>query len=86
MQVVLQSGGLKNPVSRSMYPFSINKYESNMTTVGSGLKFEFTYVHPDTHIRSNQGTDWEHIIHYAMNQLYMKAVTKIFGTRGINSV
>ena len=57
-----------------------------MDTVGSGVNVAFPYVHPDIHMISNQGPDWDHVINYAMNQISMKSVMKIFGIIGVNAV
>ena len=86
MQVVRQSGRSKKLVSSTVPSFSGNKYNTTVTTVCSGVNFAFPFMHPDIQMRSNQGPDWDHVIHYAMIQIYMKAVMKIFGTRRVLSV
>ena len=43
-------------------------------------------MNPYTQTRSNQGPQWDHIIHYTMNHISMKAGIKIFGTRGVDTV
>ena len=68
-----------------MPSFSGNKYETNVTTFSSGVNFAFPYVHPYTHMRSNQGPDWDHVIHYSMTQISMKYGMKRFGTIGVNA-
>ena len=57
-----------------------------MTTVRIGVKIAPPCVHPYTHMISNQGTDFDHVMHYATTQISMKSVMEIFGTRGVNSV
>ena len=69
-----------------MPSFSGNKYETTMNTVYSGVKFGFPYVHPYTHMISNQGPDWYHVIHYSMAHISMKSGMKIFGTRRVDAV
>ena len=69
-----------------MHSFIRKKYENNITTVGSIVKFSFPSVHTDNHMRSNQGPDWYHVMHYTMKHLYMKLGIKRFGTRGVDSV
>ena len=86
MQGVRQLGRSKNPVIRVFPSFRVIKYDTTMTTVDSEVKFSFPCVHPDTHMRKNQGHDWGHGIHYAMTQIYMKSGMKTFVTRGVDAV
>ena len=51
MKVVRQSGPSKNLARRIVTSFIGNKYETNTTTVFSGVKFSFTFVNQDTHMR-----------------------------------
>ena len=85
MQVVNQSGRSKNPLRRIVPSFIGNKYETTMTTVSSGVNFAFPYVHPYTHTGSNQGPDWDHVIHYSMTHISIKYGMKIFGTIRVNA-
>ena len=80
MEVVRQSGRSKNTVSRNVPLFRGNKYDNSVTIVGSGIELVLHFVNPDTHVRSNQGPDWYHVINFSMNQISMKAGMQIFGT------
>ena len=73
-------------MNRIVPPFSGKKYETNVTTVGSGVNFALPYVQPETHMRSNHGPDWYNVIHYIMTHISMKEGMKIFGTRGSDAV
>ena len=66
--------------------FSGKKYETTVNTVGSGVKFALSYVYPNTHMRSNLGPDWDHVIYYSITQLYMKSGIEIFVTGGVDAV
>ena len=39
-------------------------------------------IHPDTHMQMNLGPSWDHVVHYAMTQLSMKAGLKRWVTKG----
>ena len=39
----------------------------------------FAKVNPDTHMRLSQGTDYDHVVFYAMTQLSMKAGMRVSG-------
>ena len=43
-------------------------------------------IHPDTHMKLNIGPSWDHVVHYAMTQLSMKAGLKRWGTKGSQAV
>ena len=43
-------------------------------------------IHPDTHMKLNLGPSWDHIVHYAMTQLSMKAELKRWGKKGSQAV
>ena len=58
-----------------------NKYsETTATTLNQ------TTIHPGTHMQLNLGPSWDHVVHYAMTQLSMKAGLKIWGTKGSQAV
>ena len=58
-----------------------NKYaESTATTLNQ------TMIHPYTHMQLNLGPSWDHLVHYAMIQISMKAGLKIWGTKGLQAV
>ena len=39
-------------------------------------------IHPGTNMKLNLGPSWDHVVHYAMTQLSMKAGLKRWGTKG----
>ena len=49
---------INNTVNGIVPSFIEKKYENIVTKFRSVVKFEFTSVHPDTHMRSNQGQYW----------------------------
>ena len=64
-------------------------YEPSMT----GKKYAETTattlnqtIYPDTHMQLNLGPSWDHVVHYAMTQLSMKAGLKRWGTQGSQAV
>ena len=70
-------------------PAPSTPYELSMT----GKKYAETTVtrlnqtiQPDTHMQLNLGPSWDHVVHYAMTQLSMKAGLKIWGTKGLQAV
>ena len=61
------------PVTRFEPSFTGNKYaETTATTINQ------TTIHPDTHMSLNEGQAWDHVVHYTMKQLYMKAGLEIW--------
>ena len=65
-------------------PVPMTPYEPSMT----GKKYAETTattlnqtIHPDTHMQLNSGPSWEHVVHYAMTQLSMKAGLKRWGKK-----
>ena len=70
------------PVMRTPYEPSMtkNKYaETTETTLNQT-------IHPDTNMQLNLGPSWDHVVHYAMTQLSMKAGLKRRGTKGSQAV
>ena len=60
-------------------------YEPSMTGKKYAEKTATTLnqtIHTDTHMQLNLGPSWDHVVHYAMTQIYMKAGLKIWGTKG----
>ena len=59
----------RTPVPRTPYEpsMTVNKYsETTATTLNQK-------IHPDTHMQLNLGPSWDHLVHYEMTQLSMKA-------------
>ena len=72
----------RTPAPRTPYEPSmpVNKYaETTETTLNQT-------IHPDTHMQLNLGPSWDHVVHYAMTQLSIKAGLKIWGTKGSQAV
>ena len=70
-------------------PVPRTPYEPSMT----GKKYAETTaatlnqtIHPDTHMQLNLGPSWDHVVHYAMMQLSMKAGLQRWGTKGSQAV
>ena len=62
----------RNPEPMTPYKPSMtgNKYaETTATTLNQT-------IHPDTHMKLNLGPSWDHVVHYAMTHLSMKAGLK----------
>ena len=67
------SGPIPVPVTRFEPSFTGKKYaETTATTIDQ------TTIHPDTHMSLNQGQALDHVVHYTMTQLSMKAGLKIW--------
>ena len=67
----------RTPVPRTPYEPSITgkKYaETTATTLNQT-------IHPDTHMQLNLGPSRDHVVHYAMAQLSMKAGLKRWGAK-----
>ena len=61
--------------------FTGKKYaETTATTIDQ------TKIHPDSHMSLNQGQAWDHVVHYKMTQLSMKAGLKVWATKGKQAV
>ena len=76
-----RSGRIPAPVTIFEQSFTGNKYaETTATTIDQ------TTIHPDTHMSLNEGQAWDHVVHYTMTQLLMKAGIKIWGTKGKQAV
>ena len=61
--------------------FTGKKYaETTATTIDQ------TTIHPDTHMSLNEVQAWDHVVHYTMTQLSMKAGLKIWGGKGKKAV
>ena len=75
------SGQIPAPVTRFKPSFTGKKYaETTETTIDQ------TKIHPDTHMSLNEGQAWDHVVHYTMTQLSMKAGLKRWGTKGKQAV
>ena len=62
------------PVTRFEPSFTGKKYaEKTATTIHKPT------IHPDTHMSLNGGQAWDHVVHYTMTQLSMKAGLKRWG-------
>ena len=76
-----RSGRTPAPVTRFEPSFSGKKYaETTATTIHRST------IHPDTHMGLNEGQAWDHVVHYKMTQLSMKAGLKIWGNKGKQAV
>ena len=61
--------------------FTEDKYaETTATTIYQ------TTIHPDTHMSLNEGQTWDHVVHYTMAQLSIKAGIKRWVTKGKQAV
>ena len=61
--------------------FTGKKYaETTATTIDQ------TKIHPDTHMRLNEGQALNHVVHYTMNQISMKVGLKRWVTKGKQAV
>ena len=76
-----RSGRIPAPVTRFETAFTGNKYAETTAT-----KIDQTTIHPDTHMSLNEGQAWDHVVHYTMTQLSMKAGLKIWGGKGKQAV
>ena len=57
--------------------FTSKKYaETTATTIHKST------IHPDTHMSLNVGQAWDHVVHYTMAHLSMKAGLKRWGNKG----
>ena len=61
--------------------FTGKKYAETTATI-----IDQTTIHPDTHMRLNEGPAWDHVVHYTMTQLLMKAGLNRWGTKGKQAV
>ena len=76
-----RSGQIPAPVTRFEPSFTGNKYaETTATTINQ------TTIHPDTHMSLNEGQVWDHVVHYTMSQLPMKAGLTRWGNEGKQAV
>ena len=76
-----RSGRIPAPVTRFEPSFTGKKYAETTAT-----KIDQTTIHPDTHMSLNEGQAWDHVVHYTMNQLSMKAGLKIWVNNGKQAV
>ena len=76
-----RSGRITAPVTRFEPSFTGNKYaETTVTTIHKST------IHPDTHMSLNEGQAWDHVVHYTMTQLSMKAGLKRWVNKGKQAV
>ena len=61
--------------------FTGEKYAETTET-----KIDQTTIQPDTHMSLNEGKAWDHVVHYTMTQLSMKAGLKIWVNKGKQAV
>ena len=64
--------------------FSGKKYDTAATLIS--WEHMFVTVHPDTHMRLLQGIDYDHVVFYAMTQIYMKAGMRQWGELATEAV
>ena len=76
-----RSGRIPAPVTRFEPSFTGKKYAD--TTATTTHK---TTIHPDTRMSLNEGQAWDHVLHYTMTQLSMKAGLKRWGNKGKKAV
>ena len=76
-----RSGRIPAPVTRFEPSFIGKKYaETTATTLNQST------IHPYTHMSLNEGQAWDHVVHYTMTELSMKARLKRWGNRGKQAV
>ena len=76
-----RSGRITAPVTRFKTSFTGKKYtETTVTTIHKST------IHADTHMSLNKGQAWDHVVHYTMTQLSMKAGLKKWGNKGKQTV
>ena len=72
----------RTPVPRTPYePFMNGKKYAE--TIATALN---QTIHTETHMQLNLVPSWDHVVHYAMTQLYMNAGLKRWGTKGSQDV
>ena len=70
------SGRIPLPMTRFEPSFTGKTYaETTATTIYQ------TTIHPDTHMSLNEVPAWDHVVHYTMTQLSMKAGIKRWGRK-----
>ena len=72
-----RSGRITAPVTRFESSFTGKKYAETTATI-----IHKSTIHPDTHMSLNEGQSWDHVVHYTMTQLSMKAGLKRWGNKG----
>ena len=71
------SGRITAPVKHFELSFTGKQYaETTATTIHKST------IRPDTHMSLNEGQVWNHVVHYKMTQLSMKAGLKRWGNKG----
>ena len=79
-----RSGRIPVPITRFEPSFTGKKYaETTATTI---YQTNQTTIYPDTHMSLNEGSAWDHVVHYSMTQLSIKSGLKRRGTKGKKSV
>ena len=76
-----RSGQIPAPVTRFEPSFTGKKYAD--TTATTTHK---TTIHSDTHMSLNEVQAWDHVVHYTMTQLSIKAGLKRWGNKGKQAV
>ena len=76
-----RSGRITAPVTRFEPSFTGKKYVETTAT-----KIHKSTIHPDTHMSLNEGQAWDHVVHYTMTQLSMKAGLKRWRKKGKQAV
>ena len=71
-----RSGRIPVPMTRFEPSFKGKKYTDTTATT-----IDQTIIHPDTHLSLTEGTAWDQVVHYTMNQLSLKAGLKRWGTK-----
>ena len=71
-----RSGQITAPVARFEPSFTGKKYEETTATT-----IHKSTIHTDTHMSLNEGQAWDHVVHYTMTQLSMKAGLKRWGKK-----